>query len=119
MSLADDLEQLTTLHQRGALNDTEFAQAKARVLGQAGRSGLDASVSAVNRLQRSRRDRWIGGVCGGLAEATGAAAWIWRFAFGLFVLCGGVGALVYLMLWLFVPLEPTQSGYGAGPVAAG
>ncbi len=119
MSLADDLDRLHALHQRGALSDGEYAQAKARVLGQAGRSGLDASVSAVNRLQRSRRDRWFGGVCGGLAEATGAAAWIWRFAFVLFVLCGGVGGLAYLLLWLFVPLEPEAPGYGSGPVPAG
>ena len=119
MNLADELEQLSTLHQRGALSDSEFAQAKARVLGQAGRSGLDASVSAANGWQRSRRDRWFGGVCGGLAEATGAAAWIWRLAFVLFVLCGGVGGLVYLLLWLFVPLEPASPGYGAGPVGAG
>ena len=111
MSIADQLDQLAALHQRGGLTDAEFAQAKARVLGQTERSNANATVAAVNGLRRSRTDRWIGGVCGGLAQATGVAAWLWRLAFVLFVLCAGAGGLVYLLLWLLVPLEePTAGG---------
>jgi len=56
-------------------------------------------------LRRSRSERWLGGVCGGLARATGVEAWIWRLLFALLTLFGGAGALVYLLLWLVVPRE--------------
>ena len=108
MSLSEQLENLSALHQRGSLSDAEFAQAKARVLGQPERADASAAVSAVNGLRRSRDDRWFGGVCGGLAQATGVAAWLWRLAFVLFVLCAGAGGFVYLLLWLLVPQEPQR-----------
>ena len=57
------------------------------------------------RLLRSRSDRMIGGVCGGLARLTQVDAWIWRLVFALMVLCAGTGVLAYLLLWLLVPLE--------------
>ena len=111
MSIADQLDQLAALHQRGGLTDAEFAQAKARVLGQSERSSANPTVAAVNGLRRSRTDRWLGGVCGGLAQTTGVAAWLWRLAFVLFALCGGAGGFVYLLLWLLVPLEePNPDG---------
>ncbi|MEO6408435.1 MAG: PspC domain-containing protein [Burkholderiaceae bacterium] len=107
MSIAEDLDRLAALHQRGSLSEAEFAQAKARVLGQRERSA-DHTVATVNGLRRSRDDRWLGGVCGGLAQATGMAAWLWRLVFVLFVLCAGAGGLVYLLLWLLVPQEPLR-----------
>jgi phage shock protein PspC (stress-responsive transcriptional regulator) len=45
-------------------------------------------------------------VCGGLAQASGMAPWLWRLAFALFTFFGGVGLLVYLLLWIFVPADP-------------
>ena len=71
MNDADELAKLADLHARGVLNDEEFAKAKARVLsGQASAAGSHASsspnVGAVNGLRRSRMDRWLGGVCGGV-----------------------------------------------------
>ena len=108
MHLSAQLESLAQLHQRGSLSDAEFAQAKARVLGQAERADANPAVSAVNGLRRSRDDRWFGGVCGGLAQVTGVAAWLWRLAFVLFALCAGAGGFVYLLLWLLVPQEPQR-----------
>ena len=100
MSLADELARLEELRQRGVLSDDEFARAKARILD--GAAGAPA-LAAVGRLRRSRGDRWIGGVCGGLAAATGVEAWIWRLvALGL-AFFGGTGVLLYLLLWLLVP----------------
>ena len=58
----------------------------------------------MNGLLRSRADRWIGGVCGGLARATGVASWVWRIVFTALALCGGSGVLIYVLLWIFVPL---------------
>ena len=105
MSIADQLDQLAALHQRGGLTDAEFAQAKARVLGQTERSNANATVAAVNGLRRSRTDRWIGGVCGGIAAATGAETWIWRLLLVLLAMFGGTGVLLYILLWIFVPEE--------------
>jgi phage shock protein PspC (stress-responsive transcriptional regulator) len=56
-------------------------------------------------LRRSRSDRWIAGVCGGLAKATAVESWVWRLAFALLLLCGGAGLLVYVLMWIFVPAE--------------
>jgi phage shock protein C len=60
-------------------------------------------LAGVNALCRSRADRWIGGVCGGIAKATGLASWVWRVVFTALALCGGSGVLLYVLLWIFVP----------------
>lgn len=57
------------------------------------------------RLYRSRNDRWIAGVCGGLAEYTGLPVRLVRFLFFLFGWFG-VGEFVYIALWILVPKEP-------------
>ena len=94
MSISTELERLVELQRRGALSADEFTRAKARVLSSAGRAGSNPAVAALNTLQRSRTDRWLGGVCGGLAQAFGPAAWIWRLVFTLLVLCAATGVLV-------------------------
>lgn len=102
MSLADELTQLDELRRSGALSQSEFEQAKARLL-EPGAPAVVPALSAVNRLRRSRDDRWIAGVCGGLAQATGLESWAWRLIFALLLLLGGTGLVVYLLLWIFVP----------------
>lgn len=108
---ADELNKLADLHARGVLSDEEFAQAKARILsGAAGNAGTAGAtpppnVGAVNGLRRSRNDRWIGGVCGGVARATGLDAWVWRLIFTVLFLAFGGGVLLYILLWIFVPEE--------------
>jgi len=105
MSLADELSKLDELRSRGSISDDEFARAKARLLGTAVPSDIPA-VDAVNRLRRSRADRWIGGVCGGVALSTGVESWIWRLILAVLALFGGTGVLLYILLWIFVPEEP-------------
>ena len=56
-------------------------------------------------MRRSRADRWIGGVCGGVAKATGVDAWIWRLILTVLALFGGAGVVIYILLWIFVPEE--------------
>ena len=107
MTLPDDLSRLDDLRQRGVLSDEEFARAKARLLdGVPGRGDAGGPAAAINGARRSRSDRWIAGVCGGLASLTGVAAWFWRLAFVLLAMCGGAGVLLYVLLWVFVPDEP-------------
>lgn len=104
MSISDELDKLDELHRRGGLSDDEFARAKARVLGESDKPIASApALGAINQFRRSRTDRWLGGVCGGLAQITGLAAWAWRLIFTLLFLCAGSGAVIYLLLWLFVP----------------
>ena len=107
MALSDELAKLQELQQRGALTDDEFARAKARLLGAPGPTVGDPSpgLAAVNAFRRSRSDRWIGGVCGGLAQITGVESWVWRLLAAVLLLFGGAGLLVYVLLWIFVPEE--------------
>jgi phage shock protein PspC (stress-responsive transcriptional regulator) len=106
MALSDELSKLDELRQRGVLTEEEFASAKARLLGGVvPETPASPGVSAVNALRRSRDDRWIGGVCGGLARATGVESWVWRLLFAVVLLFGGVGLLVYVLMWVFVPSE--------------
>lgn len=57
------------------------------------------------KLCRSRTDSMIGGVCGGLGQYLGIDSTIVRLFFVLLALGNGVGALIYLLLWLIVPRE--------------
>ncbi len=56
-------------------------------------------------LRRSRSDKVIGGVAGGLADYSGIDALLWRV--GLVALAlAGPGIPVYLLLWLLMPAGP-------------
>lgn len=54
------------------------------------------------KLYRST-DRKIAGVCGGLAEYLNVDPTVVRIIYLLLVLCGCVGVLVYLIMWLVMP----------------
>lgn len=65
--------------------------------------------SGFKRLYRSRRERMIAGVCGGLGEYFGIdPTWI-RLLFILLFILGGSTLIVYLILWIIVPLAPVSS----------
>jgi phage shock protein C len=57
------------------------------------------------RLQRSRTEKMIAGVCGGLAEYFDIDPTIIRVLWVVITLMGGAGILAYLILWVVVPLE--------------
>lgn len=62
------------------------------------------------RLYRSRNNKVIAGVCGGLADYFGIDPVIVRIiAFALLLPGGLPGLLPYLVLWLVVPLKPQAS----------
>ena len=106
MSHADELERLATLRARGVISESEFQQLKTRVIQEGIATPVGNPVLAdVNRLRRSRDDRWLGGVCGGVARLTGMESWVWRLAFTLLFLFWGAGLLLYILLWIFVPDE--------------
>lgn len=56
------------------------------------------------RLYRSRTDRMIGGVCGGLADALAVDVVLVRLGFvALTVLGGGIGIPLYIAAWILAP----------------
>ena len=105
MTLSDDLNKLDELRARGALTDEEFTRAKERLLNTASTNSSPPFVSAVNTFRRSRTDRWIAGVCGGLGRLTGMESWVWRLLFAILFIFAGAGLLAYVLLWIFVPSE--------------
>lgn len=56
------------------------------------------------RLYKSRKNKVVGGVCGGLGEYFGIDPIIVRLVF-LGLLISGPGLLVYLLAWIFVPVK--------------
>jgi phage shock protein PspC (stress-responsive transcriptional regulator) len=55
-------------------------------------------------LRRSRGNRWIAGVCGGLGEFFGISAGWFRLGFAITLVPGGIpGLLLYVLLWIIVP----------------
>jgi phage shock protein PspC (stress-responsive transcriptional regulator) len=105
MSLSDELSKLAALRASGTLSEEEFTRAKERLLNAQSAHPDEPLSAAVNAFRRSRTDRWLGGVCGGIGRATGVESWVWRLLFAVLFLCFGAGLLVYLLLWLFVPSD--------------
>jgi phage shock protein C len=58
------------------------------------------------RLYRSRKERMLAGVCGGVADYFDADPSLVRIIFVVAGLLGGPGVLAYLIMWLVVPEEP-------------
>jgi phage shock protein C len=59
----------------------------------------------VQRLRRSVADRWVGGVCGGIAEYLGLDPTLVRVVYVLLAIFSAAfpGILVYLVLWFLIP----------------
>jgi phage shock protein PspC (stress-responsive transcriptional regulator) len=109
VSLADELERLADLQSRGILSEEEFARAKHLVLSGDTRRETAVFERSLQRLRRSTRDQYLGGVCAGLAEATGLPVWLWRAAFIVLGVSFGVGVVLYLALWILVPSDKADS----------
>lgn len=62
------------------------------------------------RLVRTREDRVIAGVCGGLARYLGVDPVFIRIAALLLVFAGGAGAVLYVIGWIAMPEEPAVVG---------
>ncbi len=58
------------------------------------------------KLYRSRKDRKIAGVCGGLAEYLNVDPNIIRLITVIFILMVGVGLIVYIVAWIIIPEKP-------------
>ena len=74
-----------------------------------------ATSEAPRVLRRSRDDRVVGGVAGGLGRYFGIDPVLLRIAFVLLLLAGGSGILLYLIAWVVIPQE--RPGDAVGPPA--
>jgi phage shock protein C len=57
-------------------------------------------------LYRSRKNRLIAGICGGIAEYFDVDPIIVRLITLILVLSAGAGLLAYIVAWIVVPEEP-------------
>lgn len=62
-----------------------------------------------SRLTRSRSERVIGGVCGGLADYFKIDVTLLRIITFILIFFGGISIWVYIILWIVIPEEDIQS----------
>ena len=69
------------------------------------RSGLDGMFSTLRGfgLRRNTDDRWLAGVCSGIADRMGIDPLIVRGALIVLLFVGGIGGLAYLVAWALLP----------------
>lgn len=63
------------------------------------------TVTEIRRVRRSRQDRVIGGVCGGLGRYLQIDPVLLRIAAVALALSGGLGVLAYIVAWIVIPEE--------------
>jgi len=58
-------------------------------------------------MRKSKTDKIIAGVCGGLEKSTGINAWLFRliFFFGSGFWIFGSGFWIYILMWIFIKEE--------------
>jgi len=64
-------------------------------------------TKSIKRLYRSKTDKILGGVCGGIAHYFEIDPTLVRLAWVILSFAGmGAGIIAYLIAWIIVPLEP-------------
>lgn len=63
-------------------------------------------MTTTKKLYRSRIDKMLGGVCGGLADYFSIDPTLVRVLFAISVAFGGSGIIAYIILWIIVPEQP-------------
>jgi len=66
-------------------------------------------MDPTRKLYRSRTNRQVAGVCGGLAQYFHTDATLIRVLFVVLALLGGPGLVIYLLMWILVPEEPEDA----------
>ena len=63
-------------------------------------------MDSARKLYRSRKNKWLAGVCGGIGEYTGIDPTIVRILWILFCLLYLVGVIAYIIAAIVIPEEP-------------
>lgn len=64
---------------------------------------------STKKIYRSRDDKMIGGVCGGIAEYFDVDSTIIRLALLLLFFARGIGLIVYIIAWIVIPEKPVSA----------
>lgn len=64
-----------------------------------------ATNKKIKRLYRSKKNRIIAGVCGGIGEYFNIDPTLIRLLWIIFIFLGGSGILVYIVAWIIIPQE--------------
>ena len=64
-------------------------------------------MDTTRKLYRSKTNRQLAGVCGGLAEYFNLDATLIRILFVVLAVLGGSGLVLYVAMWIIVPKEPS------------
>jgi len=106
----DDMDQYTDIPAgttpAGPTSADTAATSGAAAPIDAPRAVLPPAAAARFTLRRSRTDRMLGGVCGGLAESLGSDAALLRVLLvALTLITGGAAAIVYAAAWALAPQD--------------
>jgi phage shock protein C len=63
-------------------------------------------MDPARKLYRSRTNRQLAGVCGGLAQYFNVDTTLIRVLFVVLTVLGGAGLVLYVAMWIIVPKEP-------------
>ncbi|KUK46171.1 MAG: Putative stress-responsive transcriptional regulator [Anaerolinea thermophila] len=66
---------------------------------------------APKKLYRNPSEGMIAGICAGLGEYLDLDPTILRLVFVLLAFGGGSGVLIYIIMWLIIPVKPELTPY--------
>jgi phage shock protein PspC (stress-responsive transcriptional regulator) len=55
------------------------------------------------KLRRIKGKHWLGGVCAGMGYWLRVPTWLLRLGWTILLLVYGIGGIVYVLLWIFMP----------------
>lgn len=90
----------TAMHRMGALSD--FGERR----GNTARQEDEEAEPETRKLYRSRTDRSIAGICGGLADFFHVDATVMRLLMLFLIIFGGLSIWAYIILWIIIPEQP-------------
>ncbi|MHB8842756.1 MAG: PspC domain-containing protein [Candidatus Aquicultor sp.] len=77
---------------------------------------VETKAGEAKKLCRSRTNKVLGGVAGGIGEYLAVDPILIRLAFVLLAFFGGAGILAYIIAWIIIPpCEPGSEGSATGP----
>ena len=95
-----------TMEQMGSPAD--FGEPRGAEPRQEEDGGVSDAQPAPRKLYRSRTERSIAGICGGLGEYFGSDPTMIRLLMLLLILFGGLSIWAYIILWIVIPEEPAR-----------
>lgn len=98
---ASSTEQLDALLEKGKISNEEYETLRAAM-----RDSAKPQARPATGWRKSWTHRQLGGVCGGISNATGLKAWNMRLAFAIgFFLTGGFALFLYLAFYVILPWD--------------